>query len=118
MQKQAVANKIQDIANQFKTEPEKSVYQQAAKRFRLPFWDPYLPRNKVARTATVNEKIWGFPKILTAKDVWVKRPNSAELVPMANPLYAFNFPNQALSKKGRTPINWKNTGIVSYLIYS
>ena len=113
---QAVSNKIREIAAQYTNEPEKSLYQKAASRFRVPFWDPFLPRNEVPKTARPNENIWGFPKILTTKDVWVKRPKGHKLDKMDNPLYAFNFPNETLKDKARIPVDWKKTGVVSHLL--
>lgn len=112
---QAVSNKVQEIAAQYTNEPEKSLYQKAASRFRVPFWDPFLPRNKVPKTDRPNEKIWGFPKILTTKDVWVKRPKGVKLDTMNNPLYAFNFPNKILKDKARISVDWDKTAVVSYM---
>ncbi|CAG8980482.1 hypothetical protein HYALB_00013118, partial [Hymenoscyphus albidus] len=107
MFEQSLSNKIATIAAQFTQEPQKSLYKQAAARFRIPFWDPVLPRNKAT-----NEKMWGLPKILSVTDVWVLRPNSTELTSIPNPLYALKFQNSALKAKGRTPIAWaSNWGI-------
>lgn len=109
--KQSLSNKIQEIAAQFTQEPQRSLYRQAATRFRIPFWDPVLPRNNAT-----GENIWGIPKILSAKDVWVLRPNASDLTTIPNPLYALKFQNEALEAKGRTPIAWNSGwGIVSQL---
>ncbi|KAH8657404.1 common central domain of tyrosinase-domain-containing protein [Tricladium varicosporioides] len=91
---------------------QRAVYQKAATRFRVPFWDPILPRNKVANTGRFDEKIWSIPKICAAKQVWVKRPSSPnKLEQIPNPLYAYKFQNDAPNKKGRIPIaynpKWK-----------
>lgn len=111
---QAVANKMQQIANQYTNEQEKRVYQNAANRFRLPFWDPFLPRNKVDKSPVLNEGIWGIPQILGQQSVWVKRPAVADLKPMDNPLYQFTFPSQGtLTRKGRVAVNFSGTRVVS-----
>jgi hypothetical protein len=68
----------------------------------------------VPQTGRLNPKIWGFPKILGAKDVWVKRPGGKKLEPMPNPLYAFNFPNEILKSKGRAPIDWAARDVVGH----
>jgi len=59
-------------------------------RFRLPFWDPFLPRQKVANAETYQ---YGIPIIFTLPQIQVRRPeNPSTLVPMDNPLYKFSFP--------------------------
>lgn len=73
-----------------------------------------MPRTKVPKSNVVNEKIWGLPKILAAKDVWVKLPNKTTLDKIPNPLYAFVFPNDALRKKKRVDIPWSDLYNVSY----
>lgn len=93
---------MHEIAGQFRNEPEKSICQKTANSFRLP--DPYLPRNKVTSTVTVSDQIWGFPIILGAEKVWIKRPNGTELEQIDNPLYSFKFPNTQLKDKGRVAI--------------
>ena len=96
-------------------EEEKNLYQNAANRFRLPFWDPLLPRNKVDNTGVLDNRIWGIPKILGAKDVWVKRLNAIELESIPNSLYQFTFPqNEVLQAKGRKPVIF-GSGVVSHL---
>ncbi|KAH6671189.1 hypothetical protein B0J14DRAFT_670158 [Halenospora varia] len=108
---QMISNKMHDIADKFPP-AQRAVYQKAATRFRVPYWDPVLPRNKVANTGRFDEKIWSIPKICAAKKVWVKRPGSPnKLEQITNPLYAYKFDNDALNKKGRIPIaynpDWK-----------
>jgi hypothetical protein len=60
--------------------------------------------------------IWGIPKILLAKQVWVKRAGVNDLKQIDNPLYAFKFPNAALKAKSRVPINWDTTSVVSHYL--
>ena len=109
---------MQDIASQYTVEQEKRVYQNAVNRFRLPFWDPFLPRNKLNSSTDPIEGIWGVPKILAAKDVWVKRPNprgSAEVKSIPNPLYQFTFPSKdTLRSKKRDPVDFDDTSVVSH----
>ncbi|KAF4626854.1 hypothetical protein G7Y89_g11303 [Cudoniella acicularis] len=102
---QAISDKMHDIANQFTQEPDKSLYLKAAERFRFPYWDPCMPRNNVTNNAdTPDEKIWGIPKILSVPEVWIRRPNSAVLIKIVNPLHWLKFQNDALDKKARVPI--------------
>ena len=106
--KQAVTNKVNEIAKQYTSEPEKTRYQQAASRFRIPFWDPLLPRNRVSRTSTLDEGIWGVPEILAAERVWVKYPGVQDLKDIDNPLYAYKFQWDTLVKNGRERISdWR-----------
>ena len=88
--------------------PERTLYQSAAQRFKLPFWDPLLPRNRVESTGTFNDKILGVPAILAAKQVWVKRPGAQDLKPIDNPLYSYTFQWEALQEKGRKPVHFGN----------
>lgn len=108
---------MQDIASQYTIQQEKSVYQNAVNKFRLPFWDPFLPRHKLNTSTDPIENIWGIPEILAAKNVWVKRPNprgAAEVKSIPNPLYQFSFPSQdTLQDKNRPPVNFNGTGVVS-----
>ena len=108
---------MQDIAGQYSVQQEKTVYQNAVDKFRLPFWDPFLPRNGLKRSTDPIENIWGIPQILAVKNVWVKRPNphgAAKIKLIPNPLYQFTFPSQdTLQKKHRHPINFEDTDVVS-----
>ena len=91
------------VAEEYPTEEEKAVYRAAAARFRLPFWDIVMPRNK--QTGAV-ETVWGTPAILAAKDVYVKLPvptsgavNGFDTLP--NPLYSFTFPSDTERQKAQ-----------------
>ena len=107
--KQAVANKMRDIAQRYTDASEKKEYINAAERFRFPYWDPFVPRNRVSRNSQateVDQEIWGLPKILMAEAVYVKYPNKSVLKAIANPLRAYVLPDEGiLSKKGRKPLN-------------
>ncbi len=104
---------MKKIADEY-PDPDKAKYQSAANRFMLPFWDPLMPRNNVvpnallqSTTIDVDETIWGLPKILAAKYVWVIRPTGTKLEPINNPLYQFNIPSdEVLKNKGRVPVVW------------
>ena len=83
------------------------MYKNAALRFRLPYWDPYLPRNHVERQDPVPEEIWGLPQILAAKWVYVQRPGDKKLDYIENPLYIYKMPEEeSVQAKGRTVVNW------------
>lgn len=100
------------VADRYTDPNEKRLYKDAARRFRLPYWDPYLPRNHVERSNPVDEKIWGLPRILAADKVYVKRPGETKYNPIDNPLYSFKMPDENLTKdKHRVGINWKREGL-------
>lgn len=87
--KQALANKMREIAERCDEADDKKIYLNAAERFRMSYWDPFVPRNRVNRGSDVNavdEKIWGLPKILIAEAVHVKYPKKRLLRAIANPL--------------------------------
>ena len=95
---QAVSNQMRALADDFDvTAAERGKYQDAARRFRLPFWDPFMPRNKLRSDSERKENpdgIWGLPKILSVEKVWVRKPKKPEeLTEIANPLASFAFPS-------------------------
>ena len=68
-------------------------------RFRVPYWDPLLPRQKLLDFDTY---VYGIPIIFTVPQILVRRPESPDtLKPMENPLYRFNFPKEDIGS-----INW------------
>jgi hypothetical protein len=82
------------VAKLYPTDAEKRIYGAAAARFRLPFWDIVMPRNKQSGAI---DTVWGTPAILAKKVVYVKLPKPTgnseggfDTIP--NPLYSFNFP--------------------------
>jgi tyrosinase len=114
---QAVYNQMQIIADEFEDEV-KHKYLDALSRFRLPYWDLCMPRHSDKNLAP--EKIqraggwrWGFPAILKAESVHVRRPKTPnKLEPIDNPLYQFKFPENAEYtgvKPTRPKINWERT---------
>ena len=60
--------------------------------------------------------VWGLPRILGSETVWVRRPQSKELVEIPNPLYRFRFPDgEIISAKKREPVMFsKDMNIVSF----
>ena len=90
------------------------MYKDAALRFRLPYWDPYLPRNHVERQDPVPEEIWGLPQILAAEKVYVKRPGEKKLDYIDNPLYIYYMPDEkSVKEKGRTLVNWARESLAN-----
>ncbi|KAK0663837.1 Tyrosinase [Lasiodiplodia hormozganensis] len=98
MFEQTVYNTIERIAAQFK-DPK---YREAAKRFRLPYWD-YLHAREEKQTVfpgvfrgrkTSFPYDFRLPLVLKADKLMVYRPGATEttLVPMDNPLKTFVFP--------------------------
>ncbi|GKT69134.1 tyrosinase precursor [Colletotrichum tofieldiae] len=64
--------------------------QAALDRFRIPYFDPFLPRQKLASGDIYT---YGLPIVFTLPQIQVRRPeNPSRWVSMANPLYQFNFP--------------------------
>ncbi|KAK2042757.1 Di-copper centre-containing protein [Colletotrichum somersetense] len=67
--------------------------QAALDRFRIPYFDPFLPRQKLATGDTYT---YGIPVIFSLPQIRVRRPeNPSSWVPMSNPLYQFNFPTDS-----------------------
>lgn len=109
--KQTLYNAVNDIAADF-SDPK---YQQAAQRFRLPYWDYLKPREH--KTTTFNGAggsgttsfpyNFDLPLVLTVDQVMVYQPqaeggNETQLVPIPNPLLTFYFP----AKDSVTPREW------------
>lgn len=100
---------MEKVADQYSTEGDRAIYGAAAARFRLPFWDIVMPRNKPG--AGEFDEIWGLPSILAAKEVFVKLPQPTGAAKdgfdvIKNPLYSFDFPSvdqrqEANEKLGR-----------------
>ena len=92
MIKQAVYVAMLGIAKQFTDHATQQKYLNACARFRHPYWDPCLPR----QTGTKYE--FGVPQIVSSPQVCVRWPSDPEtLVPVDNPLYAYNFPKEVQS---------------------
>jgi tyrosinase len=63
-------------------------------RFRIPYFDSFLPRQQNSDGSYV----YGLPIIFTLPEILVKRTATSGWTPMANPLYNFKF-NQAARKE-------------------
>ena len=106
---------MREVANEYKDVQDKTRYLFAAERFRLPFWDPFMPRNHKTVDQGFSENIFGAPKILQAEEVFVYHYNKDLGPKIRNPLYRFDFPSiSTLKSKGRSPWSptdrWKNLG--------
>ncbi|KAI9845231.1 MAG: hypothetical protein M1837_004986 [Sclerophora amabilis] len=102
MFEQAVAEKMMSIAGKY-GEDEKQKYETAAAQFRLPYWDPIMPRNPTKKSGKLDEKIFGVPKILSQKRVFVNHWDKSKPKDIENPLQQFSFPKEdVLREKGRT----------------
>lgn len=90
---------MRDIAEKYENEDRK-MYLNAASRFRLPFWDPFMPRNPIQMPL---DTVFGVPKILRAKKVFIKHWDKSKPATIPNPLETFFFPQEStLKTKGRT----------------
>jgi len=69
-------------------------------RFRIPYFDPLLPRQTANR-----QFIYGIPIILTLPKINVKKTADGPWVPMDNPLYSYKFSNA-----DRAQMNFRNWG--------
>lgn len=107
----ALHDEMVRLADTYPTEQEKSVYQDAAARFRLPYWDLIMPRNEL-KVGARRDTIWGFPEVFKNSHVFVRQPGRDQdtdedgynLIP--NPLFTFKFPTQEEhDKSGRIRLN-------------
>jgi len=65
----------------------------ALEEFRIPYWDPFLPRQK---QADAEEYKYGIPIIFTLPEIMVRRPAAPKIwKPAKNPLYQFKFPTDS-----------------------
>jgi tyrosinase len=88
-------------------EPYRQKYQDAVLRFGIPYWDPFLPRQKLLNVHGYSFYRTGLPIILTVKKVRVRTPKSPEvLVEIDNPLYRFDFPKGTNNWDGSAPFHW------------
>ena len=111
---------MREVAGLYQDEGERQKYQNAASRFRLPFWDPFMPRNQPDDTKP-KETIFGVPEILRVENVFVKHWNlKTKSIP--NPLERFSFPSEdTLKAQGRAIIDWRvkrKDGSVGYRVVS
>lgn len=113
---QALYNKMAAVAAKYTDAKWKQIYADALGRFRLPYWDPCMPRNKVSGTTVKNKtERWGFPVILKREKVHVRLPESPnKLHDIDNPLLLFNFPKTSEYDNVTAPrptINWRDANL-------
>jgi hypothetical protein len=77
-----------------------------------------MPRNKVPEPTDgkAPPSIWGLPKILSRKNVYVRNPDKPkDLVQIPNPLHHFTFPDEEdyakAVKAGRKRMDWYTAGV-------
>ena len=109
MFEQALYIRVHDLAERY-PEPYRSRYRKAAKRFALPYWDPFRPRQKVRNVHGFYFYRTGLPFILIIPTVMIRTPEQPEtLVPVRNPLYQYNFPAH---KPGNEPkLTWETLNV-------
>ena len=90
----AIHDKMVALANKF-TGAEQGRYLDAAARFRLPYWDPVMPRREYDPRSSIRNNFWAAPQIFTQERVYVRTAEKpSELVPIDNPLSFFTFPKE------------------------
>ena len=95
-----IHNEMINQANKFQDQTEKQKYLDAAAKFRLPYWDMFMPRNK--QQGNDMTTIFGLPQLLKAENVFLKEPGAPkEFVSRPNPMYKFVFPTSDEWKKPR-----------------
>ena len=91
------------IAKQYKNPVDRKAYEDAAARWRLPYWDLIMPRNDL-KEGDLPNAIWGIPQILKAHQVYVKTPEKPdEFTKIDNPLYSYKFPSEEEREEAETP---------------
>ncbi|MCJ1284989.1 hypothetical protein MMC26_004326 [Xylographa opegraphella] len=103
MLEQTLFRQMANVAERFgrsdKLSPRrKQDYVEAAKRFRLPYWDYYRPRDyKVTMPGvfqgykTTSPYDYHMPQIFTLQEVMVKTLPDEQLVAMSNPFFQYRF---------------------------
>ena len=104
MMEQAIFLKMLDIANRYESVNDRKRYENAAKIFRLPYFDPFAARVLLEPDMKRPLK-WqcGIPQILSSHEVRVCRPEDPKFYnPIPNPLYSYQF---AITKQGNPPVS-------------
>ncbi|KAM5523936.1 Tyrosinase 5 [Fusarium oxysporum f. sp. phaseoli] len=103
MLEQTLFRQVANVAERFSrsnkvSEADKKKYTAAAKKFRLPYWDYYRPRDYnvtipgvVDGNTTTSPYDYHAPKIFTVKKVMVKVLPDNELKAMDNPFFNYQF---------------------------
>jgi len=104
------------VAERFSDKEGKAEYRKALKRFRLPYWDPVLPRKDTNKTLRVElervRSVFGMPQILSVPHVWVVKPGKGK-VAISNPLHHYNFPSSDQYKRAGREIPWKDDEVAN-----
>lgn len=80
-------------ANKFQNQADRTKYLDACARFRLPYWDPLMPRKK--QKGTDISTVWGLPELFKRPQVYLKTPGSPnKFVLTTNPMFQFIFPTE------------------------
>jgi tyrosinase len=83
IQKQTLFATVQSVANQF-PDSSKGRYQQAAAKFRIPYWDWAAQRDRDSEDY--------FPDSISSPKINVVTPQSnGQVVQIDNPLYSYKF---------------------------
>ena len=89
----ALYKEMVKVADLYTDTERQDTYHKAAARFRLPYWDPIMPRNERDGDP---DTVFGIPVIFQQKEVFVRTPSDPEnLRPMPNPFYDFAFPSES-----------------------
>lgn len=95
MMEQAIYLKCAEIADTFPEEVERARYQEAATKFRLPYFDPFRARVLLDSGKGPVKYHCGIPQILSSRVVRVDMPNIHGGVyrghEIHNPLYSYKF---------------------------
>lgn len=82
-------------------ESERAVQLNAARRFRLPYWDYWNPLTipllfpvSVTGRETSFDYDFRIPDISVAKKILVRKPEGTKLDPIDNPLVSYKFPEK------------------------
>lgn len=115
MFEQTLYKKMQDIAASYTNPARKAIYQEAVKKFRLPYIDYHRPRNYDAtfpgvvnpnRGSTSYPYDFSLPQVLTLANITVRDFPADNIRTISNPLASFRFPPGSVSEN-----EWAVSGI-------
>ena len=111
MIQQSLFCKMVELADKYKGS-EKTKYQAAAKKFRLPYWDYFRPRGaQVKFPGIINNGVttykydFSLPKIFTEETIMIKKWDVPLPFPMKNPFRSYTFPAGGIRKE-----EWASAG--------
>ncbi|KAL9113600.1 MAG: hypothetical protein Q9227_002338 [Pyrenula ochraceoflavens] len=94
-------DKMVELVQEWLPETERATQLNAARRFRLPYWDYWKPRGGPVTFPGVRnggqtsfDYDFRIPDIFVAKKVMVRKPKGTKLDPIDNPLVSFKFPEK------------------------